>query len=272
MASCAFTFGRAKCFESPFQSETLRRLGQLEDFSRHHALRDEGGFFAQGEFGRIASFHEAREHCLEQGSARSEAFRKAVLDETGNGVVKTVRQGQGSAAFAARSAFTFADVLEKLLRGSCARRLGVGAGQKFPAVVVGATGEDLFPRLGVGRLEIMTVRQLLDLFGRQAGEKFPGQHAEEGVAQAIDAFEMLEEENQPFEVRGFELAVDAVERVRDRMADRRFLEITLQVEDVVAQSRDLGMLRFGNSPDEQMKFTRIMRKIGRNFFADKSMI
>ena len=70
---------------------------------------------------------------------------------------------------------------------------------------------------------------------------------------------------------GFKLAVDAVERVRHRMADGRFLEIALQIENVLAQSDDLGMLRFGNAPDEEMKFARIEREIRSNFLADKCM-
>ena len=114
----------------------------------------------------------------------------------------------------------FADVLEELRRGSRARRFGVGAGHKLSAVIVRAAGEDLFPRLGVGGLEVVAVRQLLDFLRGQSGEKVPGQHAQERVAQTVDAFEMLEEEDQPFEMGGFELAVDAVKRVRDRMGDR----------------------------------------------------
>ncbi len=128
-------------------------------------------------------------------------------------------------------------------------------------MVVRAAGEDLFPRLGVRRLKVVAVRQFFDFLGGQSGEKVPGQLAQERIAQAVDAFEVLEKENQPFEVRGFELAVDAVERVGDRVADRFFLQIALQVEDVLPQRRNFAVLRFGNSPDQQMNFARIMRKI-----------
>src|SRR5580765_4849193 len=83
---------------------------------------------------------------------------------------------------------------------------------------------------------------------------------------------MLEKQNQPFEMSGFELAVDVVERMRNRMGDARFLEITLQVENVLSQCRDFRMLRFGDSPDEQMNFTRILWEIGRNFLTNKCML
>src|SRR6266446_5709185 len=136
-----------------FPKRNVGRLGQLENLTRHHALRDKGGFFAQGEFGRIAPFHEAREHYLEQRSGRSKAFRKAILNKTRNGVVKPVRQGQRSPAFATRSAVTLLDLLEKFPCRSCLRRLCVCACRKFAAVVVGSTRENLFPGLRMRRLE-----------------------------------------------------------------------------------------------------------------------
>src|SRR5664279_4704687 len=107
----------------------------------------------------------------------------------------------------------------------------------------------------MGRLDIVPVRQFLDFLGRQGGEKSLGKRAKQSVAQTIDALEMLEKENQPLQVGSLKLAINAVERVRHRMADRRFLEITLKVVNVLAQRHDFGMLRFRNAPDEQMKFT-----------------
>ncbi len=107
--------------------------------------------------------------------------------------------------------------------------------------------------------------------GVRPREKLLRQLAQERVAQSVDAFEMLEEQNQPFEMRGVELAVDAVERMRDGVRDRFFLQVALQVENVLAQGDDLGVLRFGNSPDEQVNLARILRKISRNLLADKCM-
>ena len=216
-------------------------------------------------------FHEARKHCLQQWSAGAETFREAVLDETGNRVVKTVGQGQRCAAFTPRFAVALSDVLKKLRAGSRARGLGIGAGNELSAVIIRAAGENLLPRLGVRGLKVVAVRQLLDFFRRQTGQKFAAEDAQERVTQTVDAFEMLEEEDEPFEVGGFELAVDAVKRVRDRMADVRFLQVTLQVVNVLPKSRDFGMLRFRNSPDEQVKFARILGEISRNLLADKSL-
>src|SRR5205085_6190169 len=52
-----------------FPKRDLAPLGELEDFSRHDTVRDEGRFFPQGEFSGIAALHETREHRLEEGSA-----------------------------------------------------------------------------------------------------------------------------------------------------------------------------------------------------------
>ena len=53
-----------------FPKRHVGRLGQLEDFSREHALRDEARFLLERELGRIATFHETRKHLFEQRGAR----------------------------------------------------------------------------------------------------------------------------------------------------------------------------------------------------------
>ena len=110
-----------------FPERNVGRFGQFENLSREHALRDEGRFFAQRELGRIAPFHEAREHRLAASGALGPSFScEAVLNETGERVVKAVREGEGSAAVALRGASAVADVLEKL-RGDLARGVSVKA-------------------------------------------------------------------------------------------------------------------------------------------------
>ncbi len=46
-------------------------------------------------------FHETRKHFLQQAAARAQLFVETVLDETGDGIVKTVRQGEWCSALAA---------------------------------------------------------------------------------------------------------------------------------------------------------------------------
>ena len=59
---------------------------------------------------------------------------------------------------------------------------------------------------------------------------------------------MFEQEDEPFEMRGFELRVDAVERMRDGVNDLLGLQVALKIKNVVAQPRDLMVLRLGDSP------------------------
>src|ERR1700730_9409301 len=82
---------------------------------------------------------------------------------------------------------------------------------------------------------------------------------------------MLDEKNQTLEMRGFEFAVDAVERMGYGVTDSRALEIALEFENVRSPGRAFGVLRLGYAPNKQMKFALILRKISRNLFTDKSM-
>ena len=110
-------------------------------------------------------------------------------------------------------------------------------------MIVRATGEDFPPRFGVGWRQIVAVRQLVDFLRSQAGEKFAGKHAEERVSETVDSLEMFEEKDEALEMRGLQFAVDAVKRVGHRVGNALFLEITLQLENVVAHRHDLSVLR-----------------------------
>ena len=82
---------------------------------------------------------------------------------------------------------------------------------------------------------------------------------------------MLKKQNEPLQMADTELTVDTVEGMSDGVNDFGGLKVSLKVEDVVANGSDLGMLRFGNSPSQDLNFTRILRKISRNLLADKSL-
>ena len=81
---------------------------------------------------------------------------------------------------------------------------------------------------------------------------------------------MFEEKDQPFQMRGSELAVDAVERVGDGVRNAIFCQILLQLENVATEDGNILMLRWRNPPNEHMNLTRILRKISGNLFANKS--
>jgi len=82
---------------------------------------------------------------------------------------------------------------------------------------------------------------------------------------------MFEQKNESFQMRGPELAVDAVEGVGDGVDDSIFRQISLELENVAAEDRDILMLGLRDSSDEHVNLTWILRKIGGNLFANKSL-
>src|SRR4029077_5787635 len=81
---------------------------------------------------------------------------------------------------------------------------------------------------------------------------------------------MFEEKDQPLQMRGGELAVDAIERVGDSVRNSIFCQVLLQLENVATEDGNIVMLRWRYPPNEHMNLTRILRKIGGNLFANKS--
>ena len=153
-----------------------------------------------------------------------------------------MRQRERRSAFTAHLAIPGTNMIQKFCCGFRPGSFGESSGEKFSAVIIGTGGENFPPRFRVGGLEIMPVRKLLDFLGCQAGKKLAGQIAQERVAQTVYPFKMFEKKNQTLEVRHFELAVNAVKRMRDGVADRFTLEIRLQIENVFAKFCDFGVM------------------------------
>src|SRR6266480_3574447 len=80
---------------------------------------------------------------------------------------------------------------------------------------------------------------------------------------------MFEEQNQALEMRGLQFAVDAVERMRDRVDNFSALQIALQRKNIVPDNNDVGVLLFRNSPDQDVNLARILRKISGDLLADE---
>ena len=102
----------------------VRWFDQVEEFSRNDALRENSRFVLQRQLGGIAAFHEPREHLLNQCRAWSEFLVEMVLNEQGDGIVKTVRQRERRASLTASFAVARADVSEKFFGRICLRRFG----------------------------------------------------------------------------------------------------------------------------------------------------
>ncbi len=111
--------------------------------------------------------------------------------------------------------------------------------------------------------------ELLHFCRRELPEDVPGELAQERVAESVDALEVAEKEDEPLEMRGRELAVDAVKRVRDGVGDRLLLQEGLEVENVLTQPDDLAVLDLVQAPGEQIYFAWVLREISRNLLTDK---
>src|SRR5205823_4804899 len=222
----------------------VSRFGQLENLSGKHTLRNEGGFFTETELRRISPFHETRKHLLKQYRARSQLFMETSLNKTGKGIVESVRKGEGSSGATLGLTAARPDMSEKFRRRFCLRRFRKSGCEKFSAVIVGAANEDFFPRLGMSWSEIVAIGKLINFCRSQLAQQSGLEIAEQGIAQAIDAFKMFEKKDQPFHMCGRELAVDAIERVGNGVRNSIFRQIFLQLENVATEDRDILVLRW----------------------------
>src|SRR5713226_5265870 len=72
-------------------------------------------------------------------------------------------------------------------------------------------------------------------------------------------------------MRGFQFAIDTVERMRHRMRDLSGLEVALQRKNIVADDSYVGMLCLGNTPNQDVNLARILRKITCNLLTNKRL-
>src|SRR4029077_4336454 len=154
-------------------------LGQLENLSGKHTLRNEGGFLTESELRRISPFHETRKHLLEQYRAWSQLFVKATLNKTREGIVESVRKGEGSSGATLGLTAARPDMSEKFRRRFGLRCFRKSGSKKFSAVIIRAANEDFFPRLGVSRSEIMAIGELINFCRRQFAQQFGREIAEQ---------------------------------------------------------------------------------------------
>ena len=188
-------------------------------------------------------------------------FVEAILDESGEGVVKPWESASGVPPGPGQCNSRLAygrEIPPRFARGGVSVK---AEARNLPAVIVRTAGENFSPRLGMGRGEIVTIGQLIDFFRGQTGQKRLSQLAQKRIAQSVDALEMLEQKNQPLEMRRFEFAVDAVKRMGHSVGD------PLDCADNCCRSKMFSrappisrVLRFGDSPDQQMNLARVLGK------------
>ena len=137
-------------------------------------------------------------------------------------------------------------------------------------MIIRAADKDLLPRLGMGRAARSWRSANSSIFsGVRPARRCRVRSLRSASRRPLTPFEVLEKQNEPLEVRGLELAIDAVKRMGDGVGDRLVSGDSLADRKCCRAARNLGVLRFGNAPDEQMNFTWILRKISRNLLADE---
>ena len=135
---------------------------------------------------------------------------ETVLNETGDGVVKAMRQNQRCSALAAWCAIAIPNRFQEFVGRLRSRRFCKSGRRKLPSVIVGAAHQDFSPRLRVRRRHTVTIREHVDLLWCQLLEKSLGQIAQKRVAQTVDALKMFEQKDELLEVHCLEFAVHAV--------------------------------------------------------------
>src|SRR5256885_15898831 len=72
-------------------------------------------------------------------------------------------------------------------------------------------------------------------------------------------------------MRRFELAVDAVKRMRYRVRNSPALQIALERKNIVANNRDVGVVFFRDAPNQNVDLAGVLREISRDLLADESL-
>src|SRR5207237_3232061 len=129
-----------------------------------------------------------------------------ILDETSARVIKTVGKDQRGAALAMCAARSVANAFEEFFRRFRRRSFRKSRSSELPTVIVRAPNKNLFPGLCVGGRQIVAICEHIDLFRRQLFEQCLGQIAQKGIAQTVDALEMLEEKHEQLKMMRIEFA------------------------------------------------------------------
>jgi hypothetical protein len=162
-----------------------------------------------------------------------------------------------------------AEVIEEIGDGDGPGEFAPGLGGMDAAMVVGTGGEDLDPGFAVGGGEALIGGEFLDLRGGEAAEEGPEELAEEGVAEAVEALEMTEEEEEALDMAAGELLIEPVEGMCDGVGEVLGGEIFLEIVDILAEAEDIAVLGFREAPDEEVDLAMILGEPGGDLLGDE---
>jgi hypothetical protein len=105
--------------------------------------------------------------------------------------------------------------------------------------------------------------------GGEAAEQGLEQIGEEGVAEAVEALEVTEEEKEALDVAAGEFLIEPIEGMGDGVGEVLGGEIFLKVVDVLAEAGDVAMLRLCETPDEEVDLAAVLGKPGGDLLRDE---
>ena len=100
------------------------------------------------------------------GRGGPETFVETILNEAEERVVKSVRKRERRSALALCLAFAGAHVGEKFRRRNGLGRFRESGGEKLAAMIVRTADQNLAPRFGMGRREVVAIGKLIDFITR----------------------------------------------------------------------------------------------------------
>ncbi len=139
-----------------------------------------------------------------------------------------------------------------------------------PAVVVAGGEEDFLVRVGVRRLDAVTVGELADFLRRERAEAAVPDFLRERLAVAVAGLEAAEEEHEPLDVLDREQAVDVDQRMRHAVRQPLLAQVSRQLIYIRAQVFDFRVLHFVEMPDEQVDLAAV-GEVGGHFLAEKNV-
>jgi hypothetical protein len=92
------------------------------------------------------------------------------------------------------------------------------------------------------------------------------------TVRAVQAFESLEQQDQPLDVPALQLVVLPVDRMRHRVRDALRFDVLGDVVNILRPRLQLRVLLCVDAVDEQVEFAVIFREPDRHLFADQHIV
>ena len=220
------------------------------------------------ETGGILPGHEVLEDLHHQLVAAARAALEFVRVVEVRDVVEAVREGERRAGPSPEGAPPRANMVEEG-RGIGRRRgLRPRPCDEDARVVVRPPRKELHVWLGHGRRDPVAIGELRNHLRGERAEDVHGKRVDERVAGTVEAFEVLEKQDQLLELIEGEARIVLVEGVRHRVENSLLAKPCGEIHKVATDLLDLAVERLGETPCEDVHLAAVLGKIGGDLFAN----